>query len=357
MSGNHFKTYRWLKPAAYIYRLATDLRNALYDRKVLDSYSAPFPVICIGNITAGGTGKTPQAEYLLRLLQDKFRTALLSRGYGRATKGYILSSDTSTPGMIGDEPFQMSRKFTSASIAVCEDRVKGLKELELTAHPDVVILDDAFQHRAVRPSLSILLINWNRDIHSDLPIPAGLLREKAANKKRADIIIVTKCPDSISESQMTEFTARISPDKGQKVFFSRIRYGELIPWNNSTVPRTISGISQSTAVTVATGIASPQPIIDMLKGKSGNISNVAFNDHHRYTDTDISRIAETYGKSGGNDRIVIITEKDSVKIRNLHIGQDLAEHLYILPVETEFITGKDEFDNIIIGHIENFNKR
>lgn len=357
MADNHFRTYKWLRPAAAIYGAVTNLRNAMYDHGLLSCYKAPFPVICVGNITAGGTGKTPQSEYLLRLLQNRYKTALLSRGYGRDTKGYILSTDNSTPDMTGDEPYQMSRKFQSADVAVCEDRAKGLKELESSCHPDVVILDDAFQHRAVTPSLSILLINWNRDIHADMLIPAGLLRESVANKKRADIIIVTKCPDGITESQMAEFRARITPTMHQKVFFTKIKYGDLIPWNGAQAPRAISSITLSSSVVLATGIASPGPVVKMLQAKGCGVTNIAFPDHHRFTDNDMERISTAYDTAGGNDRMVIVTEKDSVKMRNLNIRQDIADNMHIIPIETEFITGKDEFDDIIINHIENFSNK
>ena len=357
MSDNQIKIHKWLRPAAAIYGAVTDLRNTLYDKKVFSQYAAPFPVICIGNITAGGTGKTPQAEYLIRLLQHRFRTALLSRGYGRATKGYIRSTYGATPETIGDEPFQMSRKFPSVCVAVCEDRATGLKELERTYHPDVVILDDAFQHRQVRPSLSILLINWNRDIHSDCLIPAGLLREDVSGKSRADIIVVTKCPENITEDQMMEFKARIAPAQHQKVFFSKIEYGDFIPWDKNTAPRKLCDISPSTSVIVATGIASPQPVIDLLEQRCGNISHIAFPDHHRFTEKDIVRITEAYDRSAGNDRMLIVTEKDSGKMRELNIRQDIAENMHILPIETEFITDRNGFDDIIINHIENFSIR
>ena len=351
-----FKTHKWLKPLAMLYGSVTDIRNMMFDKGLVASYRAGIPTICIGNITAGGTGKTPHTEYLANLLREKFRTAILSRGYGRKSRGYIMADENATPSLIGDEPYQMSRKFPDVSVAVCEKRAEGLRRLESVARPpEVVILDDAFQHRAVTPSLGILLIDFNRDIHDDMLLPAGLLRESVKGKERADIIIVTKCPQDISEMQMRDIRARISPTGGQKVFFSTLRYGEIRPLRDdgeATLPPTVSSAATIIAVT---GIASPKPMLDYLEQKAGTVIPMVFPDHHDYTSNDLRRMKDAVSTT--DDAIIITTGKDAVKLASMHIGRDLLEKIYVLPVGIDFISGKEQFDNIIINHIRNFNKQ
>ncbi len=351
-----FKTHKWLKPLAMLYGSVTDIRNMMFDKGLVASYRAGIPTICIGNITAGGTGKTPHTEYLANLLKEKCRTAILSRGYGRKSRGYIMADENATPSLIGDEPYQMSRKFPDVSVAVCEKRAEGLRQLQSAAlPPEVVILDDAYQHRAVTPSLSILLINFNRGIHDDMLLPAGLLRENARGKGRADIIIVTKCPQDISEALMRELRARIAPTGRQKVFFSTLRYGELRPlrYDRETARRLT--VSSATTIIAVTGIASPKPMLDYLEQKAGAVIPMIFPDHHDYTSGDLKRIKNAASRTDGT--IVVTTEKDAVKLSAMHIGQDLLEKIYVLPIGVAFIDGKEQFDNIIINHIRNFNIR
>ena len=200
---NHaFKINDILRPLGWLYDLTTGIRNKMYDRGLLKSTSFSVPVISIGNITVGGTGKTPHTEYIAALIKDHFRTAILSRGYGRRTRGYILAESTATSLTIGDEPLQMHRRFPDIDLAVCENRAFGIERLIRDRDSHVILLDDAFQHRGVTPSLNILLVNYNRNILDDAMLPAGRLRENAAGRKRAHIIIVTKCPRNLSSDSM-----------------------------------------------------------------------------------------------------------------------------------------------------------
>lgn len=355
MSGRAFKIHGWLMPAAWIYRAVTSVRNRMYDNGTLPAYSAPFPVISVGNITAGGTGKTPHCEYLAKLLQNRFKTAVLSRGYGRKTKGFLMIGSTTTPSQAGDEPCQMAGKFTDTAFAVCEKRETGLKMLQASVSPEVVILDDAFQHRSVTPSLNILLVNRNRNIMQDKVLPAGLLREGADGRKRADIIIVSKCPQDISPEERLTLTRELCPDNdGRKVFFTTLEYANLTPFNGNGTARSLDSITSSTHVTVATGIASPEPILQELRNRTGLLTSVRFPDHHDYSAADVRRISKAAESASCSDSIVVITEKDAIKLRGLDIDSRLAAKIFVLPVEVRFIGGREDFDSLIFNHINNF---
>lgn len=355
-SRQPFKTCAFLKPLALVYEAVTFARNSRYDKGAASSFRADFPVISIGNITAGGTGKTPHTEYLTRLLSGRYRIAVLSRGYGRRTKGYIEVSVGANALQVGDEPLQMSRKFPDVTFAVCENRAEGLQRLTHSTHPDAVILDDAFQHRAVTPSLNILLINWNRNIMDDMVLPAGLLRESASGRRRADIIIISKCPDNLSPGQMDIERKRLQCSDSQKVFFSTMEYDGLVPFDASSPARSLNSITDRSSVIVATGIASPGPIIRELSKRTADITPLTFSDHHSFNDRDIARIGRAVNEARLSDKIVITTEKDAARLQDMHISPELRRLIYILPVRVRLIDGQSDFDNIIINHIENFKK-
>ncbi len=355
-SQQPFRTCAFLKPLALVYLAITSARNRRYDKGAVSSFRADFPVISIGNITAGGTGKTPHTEYLTRLLSDRYRIAVLSRGYGRRTKGYIEVSARANALQVGDEPLQMSRKFPDTTFAVCEKRAEGLQRLRQSVCPDAVILDDAFQHRAVTPSLNILLVNWNRNIMDDMVLPAGLLRESANGRRRADIIIISKCPDNLSSDQMDTERRRLQCSDRQRVFFSRMEYDELIPFDGSSPARALNSITDRTSVIVATGIASPGAIIRELSRHAKDITPLTFSDHHNFRDRDITRIDKAVSEARHNDKIVITTEKDAARLQDMRISQELRRLIYILPVRVRLIDGQSDFDNIIINHIENFKR-
>lgn len=343
-----------LIPFSWIYGTIVSVRNLLYDRDVAKSFRAQIPVISVGNITVGGTGKTPHAEYILGIIHKRYRAALLSRGYGRKTSGYIRLQRGTTPEEAGDEPCQMFRKFPSVTFAVCEKRAVGLKRLSEDTNPEVVVLDDAFQHRAVTPSLNILLADWNRDILSDKLLPAGRLRENASARRRADIIIVTKCPDGITSDGIEQYRNRIAVSSAQKVFFSKLQYGTLEPlFPESFKGVKIPDIRCGTPVVIATGIATPERIIQAISEMTDRVSSMKFRDHHRFTRADIGKIGDALSEYG-TDSIAIVTEKDAVKLRLMEIEDDIAKKIFVLPVTVRFIGGNDEFDKTIINHIENF---
>lgn len=356
MTDPSFKTNVWLRPAAWIYGAFTCIRNMMYDKGILNSYSAPFAVICIGNITAGGTGKTPHTEYMASMLAEKYATSILSRGYGRDTKGYLEVEADSDPLHAGDEPCQMRRKFPNVTVAVCGKRAEGLRRLQ-AYRPDAVILDDGFQHRAVRASLNILLVNWNRNIMDDRLLPEGLLRESSEGRSRADIVIVSKCPDDITREQMDAVKDRLRPDGHQRVFFTGLEYESLKPFReDGRKARPLDSITSDCRIVIATGIASPAMIAGTLSKHTEDIRTIRFADHHRFRVKDVERMEKMLG-DGNTEDMVVITEKDAVKMSRLDIPQKLADKIWILPVKVRFIERKEDFDKIVIGHIDNFKKR
>jgi len=251
-----FRTYYLLKPLSWIYALFTSVRNMMYDRGILSATRFPIPVISVGNITVGGTGKTPHTLFIASMLKDKVTTAVLSRGYGRLSKGFLLADEKSDSNLLGDEPLMIHNRLPEIYVAVDEDRVRGIKRLLKEVQPEVVILDDAFQHRRIEPSLNILLVNRNRNILNDCVMPAGRMRETAAGRDRADIIIVTKCPDTLDGRRMDEMSAKLMVHQSQKVFFSTVGYGDIYnPFTSRTlVPE------PGRQVLAVTGIASPEAV-------------------------------------------------------------------------------------------------
>ena len=350
-----FRTFPCLRPFGWLYGFVTSLRNRLYDRGIFSSYTAGTPVISIGNITAGGTGKTPHTEYLVNLLRERYRVAVLSRGYGRRTRGYIQITETSTAAEVGDEPLQMSRKFSDVTFAVCEKRAEGIQRLCGTAAPDVIILDDAFQHRAVTPSLNILLINWNRDILKDRMIPEGLLRESADGRGRADIIVVTKYPEE-GGTQNAAYRNELALSDNQELYFSRYEYPDLLPYEPDGKPRALESVGSGTSVLLATGIASPGLIKEELERHKASVSSLRFADHHNFSINDIRSIEAAAARLTGSDRIAVITEKDAARLQNAAISPELRKILYILPVKVRILGDSAAFDKRITEHIEEFRK-
>lgn len=258
MHKNKPKIYWGLWPVSMLYGIGASIRNKLFDWGMLRSRSFPFPLICIGNLTVGGTGKTPHTEYLIRLLKKEFKVAALSRGYKRETKGFVLASSSSTAAEIGDEPFQMARKFPDITVAVDADRCEGINLIqEKCPATEVILLDDAFQHRYVTPGLSVLLTDYNRPIYEDQLLPAGRLRETRNGKKRADMIIVTKCPAGLSDTEQESIKRKLQPHSGQKVLFTTMKYGKLQPLFANAAERSLDSLKKQEEILLLTGIASP----------------------------------------------------------------------------------------------------
>lgn len=340
-----------LRPLGWIYGAVTALRNRRFDRGCAHSSVFPVPVISVGNITAGGTGKTPHTEYIAALIKDKYPTAILSRGYGRSTKGYILADASATGRTIGDEPLQMHRRFPDVDLAVCENRAQGIERLISERDPQVILLDDAFQHRRVTPSLNILLVNYNRNIMTDAMLPAGRLRESAKGRSRAHIIIVTKCPRDLSPESMDELASNLAVTPAQQVFFSTLDYGTLYPYiESAAVPST------TCPVLAVTGIADPAPMTAELRTTHSDVKLLSYPDHHSFTKRNIKEIAG-WLQTMPASTIIVTTAKDAARLSDLQLPAELSSRLYVLPVKPAFIRDAELFDSTIINHIESFRKQ
>lgn len=334
-----------LIPFSSIYWLITYIRNVLFDKKILESTEFSIPIISVGNITVGGTGKTPHVQYLINLLEKSYNTAVLSRGYKRQSEGYILSNAESTISEIGDEPYQLKKKFPNVTVAVCEKRVVGVQKL-LQDIPklETIILDDAFQHRAIKPGLQILLIDYNRPLWKDFVFPGGYLREGRYAKKRADIIIVSKCPDTLTEKQKDTWKRKLGITT-QPIFFTKIAYGNIY---EATTKKEYSHeeILSAKQVLIITGIAQPKPIYKLATQYSDFVTLMAFPDHHNFTDGDYDAFLVKYKTYGTN---VITTEKDAQKIVDMTRKQIPT---YVLPITTVFIDGnEDGFKKLILDFV------
>ncbi len=327
-----------LFPFSILYGIITDVRNALYFANILKRTRFEKPIITVGNLSVGGTGKTPFVEYLLRLLDTKYNTATLSRGYKRKTTGFIIADELTTMEEIGDEPYQYHHKFKSTKVAVDAHRVNGINQL-LKLHPelDVIILDDAYQHLAVEAGLNILLTTYSELYCKDLMLPAGNLRETRKGAQRADIIIVTKCPENLTNNSIEEVKRCLRLKTNQELFFTYINYSNHFISNIDSIP--INEVNFNEAILIA-GIAKPQSFFNFLKTEYTKC--LSFPDHHNFTKTDINRILV---EANGNK--IITTEKDFVRLKN----QLPANQLYYLPIQTSFLKDKEKMDKIILDYV------
>lgn len=337
-----------LLPLSAIYGLAVRLRNKLFDWNILKSRSFDVPVICVGNISVGGTGKTPHTEYLIRLLKNEFNVCVLSRGYKRKSKGFVIArKNETTIEDIGDEPFQMWQKFPDISVAADSDRCNGIdhliKEASNNSKQQVIVLDDAYQHRYVKAGIYILLIDYNRRIRHDALLPAGRLREPESEKKRADIIIVSKCPESLSKEEVKELYSEISPKKSQDVFFTHMKYGSLysIFDKGRNNKMSCNDISPDMNILLLTGIASPKAITEELGRYTQKITSMVFADHHNFSNEDMNNLKQNFMSMPEGKRIIITTEKDAARlISHPHLDDELKPYIYALPVEVDFLNNE-----------------
>jgi tetraacyldisaccharide 4'-kinase len=333
-----------LLPLSLLYGFAILIRNLLFDLQILRSVRFKLPVISIGNITVGGTGKTPHVEYLIQLLKDDFRIAILSRGYRRKTRSFVLASRKSKVADIGDEPRQMKLKFPDVPIAVDRNRVGGVRTLiECVSRLDLVILDDAFQHRHILPGFSILLIDYNRPVFKDMLLPAGNLREPLHNSKRADIIVVTKCPDHLSLPERLDFISRIRPTEKQEVFFTGYSYGRPVPVfpnkHGRQEPVSFKSMRKTrTGIILVTGIANPAPLRHFLEQNLRVDDEIIFNDHHPYDLKDVRYIQSRFQSLETPDKCILVTEKDAIRLQELDIpDKRFRKSLYYIPIEVKFL--------------------
>lgn len=350
-----------LLPLSWLYGALTKGRNCLYDHGIKASASFSLPVVSVGNLTVGGTGKTPLVEYLIRLLGASRRTALISRGYKRLSRGFVLADKTSTSCDIGDEPLQICRKFPDTAVAVHEKRAEGIRRLlQLRPEIEVVVLDDAFQHRAVKPSLSLLVIDYHRPVFDDWLLPAGSLRESRQGMKRADIIVVTKCPEKLGNEERKAFIARLQPEKRQQVFFSYIAYTAVhpaFPGENSPARIDPLALKDSGRPLLAfCGIGAPQPFVEFIRQLDKQAEVLTFPDHHRYTGSDLERIGKAARSVGEQGALILTTEKDCCRLVHLPAARQLADSLYYLAMEMRFCTEQEEtlFNQLITEHVRTF---
>ena len=291
------------------YRWITALRNSLFDLGIMEEREFPVPTICIGNISVGGTGKTPHTEYLIELLGRRYRTAVLSRGYGRKSKGYIKGTPSTPMEILGDEPFQIKNKFPHVAVAVCEKRADGIEKLLAENNsPEVILLDDAYQHRHVKAGMNILLIDSNRPIWQDCVLPFGRMRESLAGIKRADIVVITKC-NGITVQQKAWCRNFIKGLKEISVFFSNMEYGMHYPLFKEAAP--LDDIAHCDEALLVTGIARPEPLKEEINKRGVKVEVLRFGDHHNFTTADIERIAKRFNSMKGKRKAIITTEKDA----------------------------------------------
>jgi tetraacyldisaccharide 4'-kinase len=311
-------------------------RNRLFDWEVFASKTPTTPTIVVGNLNVGGTGKTPHTEYILKLLSQSERPALLSRGYGRKSQGYIRADSSSTSGQIGDEPLQILQKFPQIAVSVCEDRLSGIERLTIESKPNVIVLDDAFQHRRLKSKINILLMDYQHPWWQDFTLPAGNLRDNVYEKRRADIIIVTKCPIDLSESDAQKVRDRINPYANQSIYFTKISYST--PIQISGKKMNASDIRKSAGLA---GIANPEPFELYLKEKFGLLKFRRFKDHYHFSQADIQELWTQCGKFVDPNFALLTTEKDAVKLRELDGFAEIP--MYYVPVEIEFLWNEEHF--------------
>ncbi|WP_298370762.1 tetraacyldisaccharide 4'-kinase [uncultured Lutibacter sp.] len=330
-------------PFSFLYDFITSIRNVLYDKHVFNSTKFETPVIVVGNLSVGGTGKTPQIEYLIRLLKADCKLAVLSRGYKRKSKGFIIADEKSNSDLIGDEPFQYYKKFENVIIAVDSDRTNGINQLEnLNNPPDVVLLDDAFQHRKVEGGLNILLTPYNDLYIDDSLLPAGNLRENTSGAKRAQIIIVTKCPNSLSEVEQFQIAKKLKPTLYQTVFFTTISYSDEIKGSSKFLIKEL----KEKEVVLVTGIANPTPLLDYLHNMDVRFTHLKYPDHYNFNEDDLKTISEKFDAVVSKNKLLLTTEKDYVRIF------DKIENLHYISIKTEFLNHSNDFNKIIKRYVE-----
>lgn len=351
--GDLIKINDWLLPFSWIYGSIVRFRNWLFDIGLKKSKSFSIPIISVGNITVGGSGKTPHVEYLIRLLHDKAKIAVLSRGYKRKSHGYVLANESTTMPEIGDEPFQMHEKFSDIYVAVDAKRARGIENLqndEASKDVDVVLLDDAFQHRYVKPGINILLVDYHRLIIYDKMLPAGRLREPLSGKNRADIVIITKCPKDLKPMEFRVLTKAMDLYPFQKLYFTSIDYDT--PKGVFEEKQIELDKLQDYHVLLLTGIASPKQMEHDLKPMTKDITNLSFGDHHSFKGKDIDRINDAF-ESMPEPRIIITTEKDAVRLRETEgLYEKVKSNMYELPIKVSFMLDQqDNFNEKIISYV------
>ncbi len=351
--GDFIKINEWLLPLSWLYGLGVRFRNQLFEMGILKETPFDIPIISVGNITVGGTGKTPHVEYLIRLLKDIMQVGVLSRGFKRMSHGFVLADEESTASSIGDEPYQMKKKFPEVIVAVDKNRRQGIQRLltdTVTNSVDVILLDDAYQHRYVKPGINILLVDYHRFIMNDKLLPAGRLREHVSGKDRADIVIVTKCPNDLKPMEFRVLTKNMDLYPFQSLFFTSLEYCDLQPiFGKGSLP--LDSLADKN-VLLLTGIASPQQLKTDLLTKCKSIFQMTFSDHHQFTQSDIEKLNEKFSQLEAN-KIIITTEKDAARLVSAELLTDeVKKAIYQLPIKINFLLGsEEEFNHKIISYV------
>ena len=355
MFSNFFlKSFRiLLLPFALLYWLGITIRNWLYDKRILESTSFGLPLICVGNLSVGGTGKSPMVEYLVANLKNKFKVATLSRGYKRKTRGYAMADEKTTALEIGDEPMQFHLKFPEVPVAVGEERILAIPEL-LHDRPEtkVIILDDAFQHRSVKAGLNILLTDYNNLFTRDFYLPTGDLRDLKSSYKRAEIIVVTKCKKDLEEVEKQKLIKEINPLPGQQIFFTAINYSR--PYH--IISKMEKGLDKKVEILLVTGIANPRPLKKLLEEHSNTYQMLQYADHHIFTIDDLKEIKQAFNKIDAGEKVILTTEKDAVRL--LKFSDEIKDlPFYVVPVRHQFLFQEENrFDQLVSDFVLNFKK-
>ncbi|HSD08240.1 tetraacyldisaccharide 4'-kinase [Flavobacterium sp.] len=327
-----------LFPFAILYGFITSIRNFLFDKGILKSYSFDLPIIAVGNLSVGGTGKTPQIEYLIRLLSDKYKVATLSRGYKRQSEGFILANENSDALELGDEPFQFYQKFKNILVAVDANRKNGIEQLLSNSNkPEVILLDDAFQHRKVKAGFYIMLTSYGDLYINDFMLPTGNLRESRSGAQRADIVIVTKCPANLSLDDQIAIKETLNLSSNQSLFFTFIEYDQMIYSDKKKI--NVEEVKTMNKLLLA-GIAKPESFFAHLKNE--NDECLTFPDHHNFSESELIEI-----KQKATNKIIVTTEKDYVRLK----GSILSEELYFLPIKSSFLSAEDSFNKNILNYV------
>lgn len=329
-------------PLALLYGIVTGIRNWLFDQEILSATAFDIPTISIGNLAVGGTGKTPHVEYILSLLQTEWKTAMLSRGYKRKTKGFLLAEKNTNSLLIGDEPYQIYQKFPAVTVSVDEKRVHGVKKLlELIPDLQLVVLDDAFQHRYIQPGLSILLTDYSNLYSRDMLLPAGRLREWKSGSTRANIIIITKCPEDMKPIDMRIYEMELKPESNQLLFFSCFRYDELKPVfpDSAHEEWTYQKIKEAKAsVLLVAGIVSPEPVLQQLSKYTHSVKTLFFEDHYAFHSKDFGLITKQFDALARTEKIIIVTEKDAARmVTHPNFPEALKSRTFALPIRVEIL--------------------
>ncbi|MVN20525.1 tetraacyldisaccharide 4'-kinase [Mucilaginibacter arboris] len=349
----HYFRYLLL-PFSWIYGLAVIARNYFYDAGIFKSTRFNLPVIVIGNLEVGGAGKSPMTEFLISLLQPQYKIATLSRGYGRQTKGFFYAGKNSMAKTVGDEPLQFKQKFPDITVAVCESRVEGVEKLQ--AENDLVLLDDAYQHRALKPGFSILLFDYSKFNQPHFMLPAGNYREPFSGRKRADVIVISKCPQDLSTENQQQMLKKVKLKEGQQLFFTSIVYHPFRPL--STTLGDASFIGKKTTLFVLTGIANPKPLLQNLRKQSAVLIHHKYPDHHQFTIKNISKLVAAFKACAANKKAIITTEKDAQRLQEPALQNLLAGlPVFVAPIGLTFLNDTAPgFKQLIENYVRKYQK-